>query len=183
MRRLSELKNNSVQQLSAVRRAQSSMQIRQDVAFRSEWVDRRAAVPEEAAWVIAAAAARALQTPAGDGAPPTLPAVDEDGHLWDRFPAEDSVGFISHANEGDPRARSDYDRTLSLAPLMRSVRDRRTTIRNVSIWTASGVMRMSPWLDIHEALRQSNGELDRFAFNKNAKFPISRPPGGDAAVW
>ena len=181
VRRLSELKNNSVQQLSAVRRAQSSMQIRQDVAFRSEWVDRRAAVPEEAAWVIAAAAARALRSPTPDGSQP--PAMDEDGHLWDRFPAEDSVGFISDAWEQDPQARRDYERSRTLAPLMRSVRERRTTIRNVSLWTASGVMRMSPWLDIHEALRQSNGELDHFAFNTHAKFPPSRPPGGDAAVW
>ncbi|MEO8431935.1 MAG: GAF domain-containing protein, partial [Acidobacteriota bacterium] len=181
VRRLSELKNNSVEQLSAVRRAQSSMQIRQDVAFRSEWIDRRAAVPEEAAWVIAAAASRALES--GENGAADLPAPDDDGHIWNRYPAEDSVGFIAHANEQDPRARRDYERSLSLAPLMRSVRERRTTIRTVSLWTASGVMRMSPWLDVHEALRQSNGELDHFAFNQNAKFPLSRPPGGDEAVW
>ncbi|MFN2634162.1 MAG: ATP-binding protein [Thermoanaerobaculia bacterium] len=180
VRRLNELKNNSVEQLTAVRVAQASMQIRQDAGFRAEWIDRRAAVAEEAAWSIAGAVNQALASPAAAG---DLPPSDGDGHIWNPFPAEDTVAFIADAHENDPQARRDFAATLQVARLLRGARERRPTIKNVSIWTASGVVRMSPWMDIHDALKQSVGELDRFAFNQRARFPVRRPVGGDQAVW
>ena len=161
MRRLNELKNNSVEQLTAVRVAQASMQIRQDAGFRAEWIDRRAAVAEEAAWSIAGAVNQALASPAPAG---ELPVLDGTGS-GSLFPP-DTVAFIADAHEKDPQARRDFAATLQVARLLRGARERRPTIKNVSIWTASGVMRMSPWMDIHDALKQSGGELDHFPFNQ-----------------
>jgi signal transduction histidine kinase/HAMP domain-containing protein len=181
VRRLNELKNNSVQQLTAVRLAQTSMQVREDAGFRAEWMDRRAAVAEEAAWAIATAARVALTSPFGGTE--TVPPVDSDGHVWNPFPAEDTVAFIENDHENDPEALRDYGRTLLVAPLLRGARERRSSIRNASIWTATGVMRMSPWVDIHEALRNSQGALDSFELNKMARFPEQRPSGGDTAIW
>ncbi len=180
MRRLTELKDNSVQQLTAARIAQASVQIQQDAGFRAEWIDRRAAVAEEAAWSIATALTQAFASPAPPG---ELPPLDADGHIWNPFPAEDTVAFIEDAHEADPQARRDYLATLQVAPLLRGVRERRNTIKNVSVWTASGVMRMSPWMDIHSALKESNGALDHFTFNQTARFPERRPVGGDNALW
>jgi signal transduction histidine kinase len=180
MRRLNELKNNSVQQLSAVRFAQSSMQIRQDAGFRAEWMDRRAAVAEEAGWSVASAVKVALTS---NSVSEVVPTIDEDGHLWNPFPAEDTVGYVADNRKTDPQAIRDWSRTLLVAPLLRGARERRATIKNASVWTASGVMRMSPWIDIHEAMRQTGGALATFTFNQVAKFPERRPAGGDEAVW
>ncbi len=180
MRQLSELKDNSVQQLTAARVAQASVQIQQDAGFRAEWIDRRAAVAEEAAWSIAAAANQAFAAASVSG---ELPAGDSDGHVWNPFPAEDTVGFIQGAQGSAPQARHDYLATLQIARLLRGARERRNTIKNVSIWTASGVMRMSPWIDIHQALKESKGALDHFVFNQTARFPERRPVEGDKALW
>ena len=180
-RRLNELKNNSVQQLTAVRFAQSSMQIRQDAGFRAEWMDRRAAVAEEAAWSLAAAVRVALTSPVPDSG--MKPTPDADGHLWNRYPAEDTVGFIADNHRDDPKAMHDWAGTLAVAPLLSGMRERRSTIKTAGVWTANGVVRLSPWLDIHEAIAQTGGALANFTFNRLAKFPERRPPGGDQAVW
>jgi signal transduction histidine kinase/HAMP domain-containing protein len=66
---------------------------------------------------------------------------------------------------------------------MRDLRQRRPTIRTVSVWTASGAMRQSPWFDLHVGDRQSGGELVAFLFNRVARFPEARPAPGDTAVW
>ena len=181
VRRLSELKNNSVEQLTAVRYAQSTMQITQDVGFRAESLERRAGVAEEIGWSIASAAAVALQSPEPVNVPP--PQADADGHLWNRFPAEDTVAFIAASRANDPEARRDYARTTQIAKLFRSARERRPAVHKVSIWTASGVMRMSPWFDVHEGIRNSNGAFEDFVFNQVARFPDHKPAAGDRALW
>jgi signal transduction histidine kinase/HAMP domain-containing protein len=181
VRRLSELKDNSVEQLTAVRSAQSTMQIKQDALFRAEWMDRRAAVAEEVGWSIASATAAALQFP--DPVDVSPPQPDTEGHLWNPFPAEDTVAFIASSHAQDPQARRDFARTFLVAKLLRNARERRPAVRSVSVWTASGVMRMSPWLDIHDGIRQSNGALADFGFNQVARFPERRPAGGDSAIW
>ncbi len=181
VKRLNELKDNSVQQLTAVRLAQASIQVRQDAGFRAEWLDRRAAVAEEAAWAIGSAVRLALTNP--PVLPESVPPPDSDGHVWNPFPAEDTIAFIERAHQKDPQAIRDYSRSLLIAPLLRGARERRSSIKSVSVWTSSGVMRMSPWMDLHEAMRQSQGALDSFEFNKTAKFPEYRPSGGDTAVW
>ena len=181
VRRLSELKNNSVGQLTAVRFAQSTMQITQDVGFRAESLERRAGLVEEVGWSIASAASVALQSPEPINVAPPQP--DSDGHLWNRFPAEDTVGFIAASRANDPEALRDYGRTLLIAKLLRNARERRPAVRRVSLWTASGVMRMSPWFDVHDGIRESKGAFEDFGFNKVAKFPQVRPAGGDAALW
>jgi signal transduction histidine kinase/HAMP domain-containing protein len=181
VRRLTELKYNSMQQVRALRRAESSMQIRQDASFRAEWIDRRAAVAEEAAWSLATAASVALSSPSADGRilPPVL---DAHGHVWNPKPVGDTVAVIDLPRR-DPRALRDYARTGVLAPLLRGVRERGSTIRSVGVWTRSGVSRTSPWFDIHDAPPESRGALDHFPFDPMIRFPDRRPEGGDTALW
>jgi signal transduction histidine kinase/PAS domain-containing protein/HAMP domain-containing protein len=66
---------------------------------------------------------------------------------------------------------------------MEEVRLRRPMLRSVSIWTASGVMRRSPWIDLHRANQEFDGELEKFVFHRVARFPEARPAAGDQAVW
>ena len=42
---------------------------------------------------------------------------------------------------------------------------------------------MSPWVDFHRANQESEGELERFVFNRVARFPEAPPAGGEKAVW
>jgi signal transduction histidine kinase/HAMP domain-containing protein len=42
---------------------------------------------------------------------------------------------------------------------------------------------MSPWIDLHRANQESGGELERFVFNRVARFPEAPPAAGDKAVW
>ena len=185
-KRLSDLQRDSVQQLAAVRLAQATTQIQQDASFRAEWMDRRAAVAEEAAWSLANALRSVLTGPATDSersrASETAHRRDEHGHIWNPVPEEDSVAFIPAARAESPEARRDYGRTRSIAPLLKQLRERRS-FRNVSVWTATGVMRFSPWIDVHTAIRQSGGELERFVFNRTARFPSLRAASADGAVW
>ena len=44
-------------------------------------------------------------------------------------------------------------------------------------------MRRSPWIDVHRANRESGGELERFVFQRLARFPEARPAAGDVALW
>ena len=53
--RVRELQDSSLEQFTAVRRVQSSLQLQQDASFRAEWIDRRAATAEEGAWALASA--------------------------------------------------------------------------------------------------------------------------------
>jgi signal transduction histidine kinase/HAMP domain-containing protein len=179
-RRLMDLRENSLEQFAAIRRAQTSIQLQQDVAFRAEWVQHRVEAAEEAGWSLARAAAHALSVPADDGAALT---PDEDGHVWTRTPEFNTMAFLRPDSAENPAARADYERLRSVAPLMESLRERRRDIKTVSIWTASGTLRCSPWLDLHQAIQQTQGELERFVFNRVARFPARRPPAGDAVVW
>src|SRR6202521_1278551 len=110
VRRLTELKNNSIQQVRALRRAGSSMQIRQDASFRAEWIDRRAAVAEEAAWSLATAASVALSSPSAEGRIPS-PFLDAHGHVWNPKPVVDTVAVID-LHKRDPKALRDYARKI-----------------------------------------------------------------------
>jgi signal transduction histidine kinase len=38
-------------------------------------------------------------------------------------------------------------------------------------------------MDIHQAIAQTQGQLEHFVFNRVAQFPIRRPPAGDLVVW
>ena len=93
------------------------------------------------------------------------------------------MALISGRAADAEAARQQAARTRALAPLMAELRRRRPVVHDVSIWTSAGVMRHSPWLDFHRANRESGGELERFVFNRVARFPAARPATGDEAVW
>ena len=182
-RRLTALEADSAEQVAAVRVSEAEMRVEQDVGFRAEWVERRARVAEESAWSLATAAALAL---AGDLAAPAeasrLPA-DPHGHLWTEIPEEESV-----AADLGPRGRRGGGAAPGRAHARAGAADGRVAasaagVHDVSIWTARGRMRHSPWLDFHRANRESGGELERFVFNRVARFPAARPATGDEAVW
>jgi signal transduction histidine kinase/HAMP domain-containing protein/PAS domain-containing protein len=183
-RRLSSMQAASHAQVAAVRVTETSIRVEQDAMFRAAWIERRAQVAEEAAWSVAAAAALALTgrtPPPAQSAGPPQP--DSHGHVWTAVPEEESVAFVSTRSPDPAAGERDLVLTRSLAPLLEDLRQRRATIRTVSLWTATGVMRMSPWIDLHRANRESGGELEKFVFNRVAKFPDARPAGGDEAVW
>jgi len=182
-KRLSALQTASSEQVAAVRVAEAEMRMAQDVAFRAEWIDRRARVSEEGAWTLAAAAVEALADGRAPAAGASRLSADRDGHVWTEIPEEESVAAVS-LNSADPAAaRRDAERLRALAPLMADLRARHPAIHNVSIWTASGAMRQSPWFEYHRGNRESGGELERFVFNRRARFPDARPANGDVAVW
>ncbi len=180
-RRLSALQTASAEQVAAVRVTEASIRMAQDAIFRAEWIERRTEVAEEAAWAIAAAAGEALQATEAPGAGSTAP--DAHGHVWTAVPEEGSVAIISSRRPDEAAARGDLARTRTLAPLMAQLRRRRPSFRSVGLWTASGVARLSPWIDFHKANQESGGELERFLFNRVARFPEAPPAGGEKAVW
>ncbi len=182
-RRLTALEADSAAQVAAVRVSEAEMRVEQDIGFRAEWVGRRAHEVEESAWSLASAAALAL---GGDlAAVPEVSrlAADAHGHFWTEIPEEESMAFVSSRAASPEAARQEVARTRVLAPLMAELRRRHPAIHDVSIWTAAGAMRHSPWLDFHRADRESGGELERFVFNRVARFPAARPATGDEAVW
>jgi signal transduction histidine kinase len=182
-RRLRDLRSSSVERLAAERVADATLRISEDARYRSESIDRRTASLEEAAWSLAAAAAAALT---GKVAPASLGlglVPDEHGHLWTGIPEEDTLAFVSLASPKEAAALGDLVRTRTLAPLFRELRERRQSVKSAGVWTASGAMRQSPWMDVHEGIRNSGGALERFVFNRVARFPETRPAQGDAAVW
>ena len=181
-KRLTELQTASSRQVAAVRAAEFEMRMAQDTGYRAEWIDRRALATEEDAWALAAAAALALASKAPAEAPRT-PAPDRDGHVWTEIPEEESVAFVSGASPDPAAGRSDAARLRAIAPLMAELRARRAAIRSVGIWTATGAVRLSPWVEYHRANRTSGGALERFVFNRVARFPEAKPADGDAAVW
>ncbi len=181
--RLTALETASSEQVAAVRLSEVEMRVEQDVAFRAEWIERRARAAEEGAWSLAAAASLAL---AGDLSAPTGASrlsADADGHVWTAIPEEDSVALVSGRAADPAAARRDAASLRALAPLMAELRRRKPAIHAVSVWTATGAMRQSPWVEMHRADRASGGELARFVFNRVARFPEARPAPGDAAVW
>ena len=180
-RRVIELREGSLQRFVAVRRAQASRQLQQDSSFRAEWIDRRTALIDEAAWSLAQAVEEKLTGPF-EGSVARIPR-DEDGHIWNAAPDSDTVGYIAASRVNDPKALEDFIRTRALAPVFATLRARRPTIKSVSVWTASGVVRLSPWLDIHDAIRQSGGALENFRFNQTARFPASSPSSEDKGIW
>jgi signal transduction histidine kinase len=182
-KRLTALAGASSDQVAAVRVSEVQMRMAQDVAFRAEWIERRARLAEEGAWSLAAAASQALADGMAANAGPSRLAADAHGHLWTEIPEEESVALVSERSTDAAAARRDAAMTRVLAPMMADLRRRRPTVHGVSLWTASGAMRYSPWLDIHRANRDSGGELERFVFNRVARFPEARPASGDTAVW
>ncbi len=180
-RRLAGMQTASAREVAAVRVTEASIRVAQDATFRAEWIERRAQVAEETGWSIGAAAAGALAAAVPADAPARAP--DAHGHVWTAIPDAESVALVSLRSPDPAVARADLDRTRVLAPLMEQARRRRPSIRSVSLWTASGVLRMSPWVDMHQANRKSGGELERFVFNRVARFPEVRPAGGDRARW
>ena len=182
-KRLSALQAASGEQVAAVRVTEASIRMSQDAIFRAEWIERRAQVSEEAAWAIAAAARQALSGGLPSYGAASSPGPDEHGHVWAAIPEDESVAFISTRSPDPAAARRDLARTRSLAPLMAELRRRRPSLRAVSLWTASGVARLSPWIDLHRANQESGGELERFVFNRVAKFPEAPPAAPERAVW
>src|SRR5262249_6566264 len=94
--RVAELREGSLERFVGARRAQASRQLQQDANFRAEWIDRRAALVEEAGWSLAQAVKDDL-TGALDGSHLRAPR-DADGHIWSGTPESDSVGYISAAH-------------------------------------------------------------------------------------
>jgi signal transduction histidine kinase len=182
-RRLLDLERSSVQSFAASRTAEATMRIRQDTSFRAELLARRAQIVEEAAWTLADAMRIALTEEQAAGTEVAALAADSHGHLWTEKPEEDSVAYLSMERANELLGRKDFVRTRKVATLMKLLRERRPSMKSMSVWTASGVLRHSPWLNIHEGIRQSGGALERFAFNRPARFPPLPPVSGDDAVW
>jgi signal transduction histidine kinase/HAMP domain-containing protein len=179
---LRALEESAAHVFAASREAEAAMRLRQDALFRAEWLERRAQTAQEAAWSLAGAVQHALEEDLSDTAAFGFLAGDDHGHLWTRSPEEDSVAFISSARPNLLQARRDVAKTRKVAHLMKALRERRNTIRNVSIWTVSGVMRHSPWMDLHAGIRQSGGALEDFVFNRTAHFP-QRTVAKEESVW
>ncbi len=179
--KLSDLQEQSVERLAEVRRSQAMAQVRQDASFRAVRIERRTDALTEAAWELADAARLAL---AGKIAVPNQSIEkDEHGYVWTRKPDNGTIALITAASAENPEARRDFVRTGALAPLLSRFRERHPFLRSVSIWTASGVTRLSPWMEVREAIRQSGGAMEAFTFNRTARFPERTPAGGDTPVW
>lgn len=180
--RLTALQAASSRQVAALRVSEVQMRMAQDAAFRAEWIDRRVRATEENAWGLAAAVALALGDERAAGSGSRL-APDRDGHVWTAIPEEESIAFASSRSPDAAAALRDAGRLRAVAPLMAELRARRPAIRSAGVWTGSGAARLSPWVDFHRANRASGGELERFVFNRVARFPEARPADGDAPVW
>jgi signal transduction histidine kinase len=180
-RRLTDLQESSLQRRSIAKVAEAAIRINQDARYRAEWIERRVKTTEETAWSLAEELRILLTEPRASTRP--LPPPDPDGRVWNRKPEDDTVGLLSRAGANDPRARRDATQLAVVARLLSAARGRRPSLHSVSVWTASGAMRRSPWLDIREALARNGGELDDRVFNPIARFPEVPPAGGDAALW
>jgi signal transduction histidine kinase/HAMP domain-containing protein len=182
-RRLAAVEEASEGRVSATRLAQETMRLQQDAEVRAQGIDRRARVAEEAAWSLAAAA-EALLAPSSPTSPSAgLPPADAHGHVWSADPGSRSLGYIALPSSRDAEARRDLGQTRELEPLMAAALRRLPGVRTVSLWTASGTLRMAPWVDLHEGIRQSGGLLESFVFNRLARFPERRPVEADRALW
>ena len=180
-RRLTDLQESSVQRLAAVRVADAAIRIKQDARYRAGWIERRVKVAEETAWSLAEEVGALLTEPGAPARP--LPPPDPDGRVWNRKPEDGTVGFLSRARASDPRAMRDAGRLAAIAPLLSAARERRPSLRGVSVWTASGAVRRSPWLDIRESIAQPGETLDNWVFHRVAPFGETPPASGDAALW
>jgi signal transduction histidine kinase/PAS domain-containing protein len=181
LNKLKRLEKSSVQVLTTSRVADASIRVASDATFRAEWLERRAQIAQEAAHSLASAAAVALTEP-GPSVGDQRVTPDAHGHLWTEQAQDDSVAYVSTKAADTARALRDVARTRRLAPVMRSLRERRPSVRAVSLWTESGVLRHSPYLDAHEGIRQSRGALEDFVFNRRSRFP-QRAANGSEAVW
>ena len=180
-RKLSALQEQSLDRLADLRRAQASARVREDASLRAVSMDRRVAVVTEAVWALADSAQLAL---AGKiETENRRPERDEHGHIWTTAPEDDTVAFIAAPRSESPAAHRDFANSRAMGPLFSRLRERHPSVRSISLWTASGVMRLSPWRDLHEAIRVSAGALETFTFNKTAHFPERPPSGGDQPVW
>ena len=137
---------------------------------------------EEAAWALVASARLALEDRTGR-APARRPPADAHGHVWNESPTSASLGYITKEGSMDPSAWRDLDATRGLDPLMAALRDRLPAVRSVSIWTSTGTVRLSPWIDLHDGIQRTRGALESFQFNGVARFPERQPPGDERAVW
>ncbi|HEY2796390.1 MAG TPA: ATP-binding protein [Thermoanaerobaculia bacterium] len=196
-RRLSTVEASSAEQVAAVRITEASARLAQDAAFRAEWIESRAGTTEEAARALAAAARSVLSStaapawPAG-GARPEL-APDGRGDFWTAAPEAESVVLVPSAGavesgglRAGPRedAVRDAVRTLPLAAAMSDLLRRRTSVHSVRVWTASGMVRHSPWFDLAQARREASAKLERFRLDRTVAFPEAPPAtGADTAVW
>jgi signal transduction histidine kinase/HAMP domain-containing protein len=182
-RRLTNLQSASADQVAAVRVSEAAIRLAQDARFRAEWISRRARAIEEAAWSLAAAAGLALEGGRGGGSGRPAPSPDAQGRVWTARPEEDSMAAVSSRRAREDAARRDLESSRSLAPLMADLRRRRAAIETVSLWTASGVVRHSPWIDLRRVDQAFGDELERIVFHRVARFPEARPASGDVAVW
>jgi signal transduction histidine kinase len=185
-KRLTDLQEASANQVAGVRVAEAAARVERDVHFRAEAIEREARTLEEDAWslsgVVRMALAGALAAPANPARASRL-STDAHGHVWTAVPDDGSIALVSGRSPDPGAARRDAGRLEALTPLMRDLLQRRPTIHSVSVWTASGAMRESPWFELHAGDRRSGGALTRFLFNRVARFPEARPAAGDAPVW
>ncbi len=181
-RRISGLESSSADQVAAVRVAEASTRLAQDASFRAEWIESRAGTAEEAAWTLASAARHALSADdASSGEAGTL-SPDGRGRVWSVAPEDESVALADRPGVDGPLL-GDLRRTRSLAPLMADLLRRRPSIRSVRVWTASGLVRHSPWFDLAGGGGEIAEKLERFRLDREADFPPAPPASGDAAIW
>jgi signal transduction histidine kinase/HAMP domain-containing protein len=163
--------------------AQETIRLQQDADGRAQALDRRARTAEEAAWSLAASAEAVLGASGPSLLLADLPPADPHGHYWNDRPGAPTLAYLALQRSNDPAARRDLARSGALEPLMTALLHRHSAVRRVSFWTAAGALRLAPWIDLHEGIRQSGGALESFVFNRQARFPQRRPPEGDRAVW
>ncbi|HEX9148291.1 MAG TPA: hypothetical protein VF958_03935, partial [Thermoanaerobaculia bacterium] len=148
-RRLSEIERVSVRRLAGVRVSDATQRIEQDARFRTEWIDRGARLLEEAAASLAATVK--LELTANEPPPRISLTADPHGHVWTPSDEAGTVAWLVPERSSDTAARADLARTRMLAPLMRSLLERRSSVRSVTVRTASGAARQAPWTDLHGA--------------------------------
>jgi signal transduction histidine kinase len=148
-RRLSEIERVSVRRLAGVRVSDATQRIEQDARFRTEWIDRGARLLEEAAASLAATVK--LELTASETPPRISLTADPHGHVWTPSDEAGTVAWLVPERSSDTAARADLARTRTVAPLMRSLLERRSSVRSVTVRTVSGAARQAPWTDLHGA--------------------------------
>ncbi len=188
-RRLAAVEASSGEQVAAVRVAEASTRLTQDASFRAEWIESRTRTVEEAAWTLASAARVELASDApADGTAALV--SDGHGHLWTPSPEGESVALIPDGNPfPSDEARRDAARSRALATLMSDLLRRRSSVRSVRLWTASGSGAAQPVVRPGRGAAGSRGEAAAVSPGPGGRVsrrrlrPPETRPSGRARSW
>ena len=181
-RRLSDLQNQSQEQVAAVRVAEAGIRIGQDAAFRADWLAQRARAVEESARSLALTARLALRGRLLAAAPGAVP-QPEAGQAGDTASEDGATGWIDPAAADASAAARDLAAVRPLARLVAELRHRRPTVRAVRLWSSSGAVLESPSADASATQRGRSAPSPRRTIADTPTFPPAPPAVGDEAAW